>query len=102
LERDLSSTAANSNSNLVFAEPMLALAFDYVDSDNDDDTVYRPSSMNLKGTRVTPPSSSPYLPPPGGSPLSMPSSRKVSGGGGGRYRCPKVNLKKKKKTCFVM
>jgi hypothetical protein len=32
----------------------------------------------------------------------MPSSRKVSGGGGGRYRCPKVNLKKKKKTCFVM
>jgi hypothetical protein len=28
----------------------------------------------------------------------MPSSRKVSGGGGGRYRCPKVNLKKKKKN----
>jgi hypothetical protein len=84
--------------SVLHAEPMLALAYDYIDEDDDDDDESSSRDTTLEYTSMTtsggtrPPASdgssnTPYPVPSvqetGGK--SMSSSRKSSGGGSGRY-----------------
>jgi hypothetical protein len=71
-------------------EPALALAYDYVDTDDE------PSDAFTAKIGERPSSTSTPYPPPPLPPTAIPTTRKSSSGGGGgaggggRHRCPKV------------
>jgi hypothetical protein len=95
-----------SSSVYTVPQPALALAYDYVNLDDDNDEHDDVTASSIKsvisgtaggGGQRSSGSSSPYPPPTsgsaaGGTTISRKSSSGGGGGGSGRHRCPKVRV----------